>query len=204
MTDREHVIIVLANLMNADGVLNEETADRVRLGCATCDAEKANRLIFAGWPYRADCNLPIAQAMKSFASAEGLCDPGRITLNTLSRDTAGDAILTRAQCTALDAAVTVVTSDYHVERTAHIFSTCWGRQIRVVGSSTPQPVRRDTEAASRSAFDKTFAGVDASALDALLDRLQTAHPFYNGEHFPMRPFPWGKIPALLESPFGDW
>lgn len=185
MPDRPHVLLVLANLMDADGNLNAETAARVDLA-QKLFAEGADYVFFIGWPYRPDSDLAIADAM---AAHRPSLPQDRVLVNRQSRDSVGDAILSRRDLEARfpDFDLTVVSSDYHLPRLRHIFARVYGpeRDIRFAGAEAPpDPDRPVREAASIRAFDKSFAGVPTGDLAAFESRLLADHPFYNGEVHP--------------------
>lgn len=185
------VVIVLANLMDRDGALNDETRGRLELGCAIARQVNAREVQTIGWAYREDTDLPIAEAMRREAEVRGLCRGVPVHCNTLSRDTVGDAVLSRLHYWPDDGGVTpiVATSDYHAARVRALFAHVWGRDIEVQGAPTPEPEAREaSEAKSLAAFHETFAGVAPGDMAGCLDRLLTAHPFYNGTAMPDRPF----------------
>lgn len=200
-------VIVLANLMDKNANLNEETRDRVELGCRTANEQNAEIILFIGWNYREDCNTPIAIAMRDYALEHKLVSSEKCFVNTLSRDTVGDAVLSRAHFAPLvkDFQITVVTSDYHAKRTQYLFETVWGKDAiaLVLGATTPKPDRHDSEARSIAAFDETFKDVDFSDANLVQQRLLSSHPFYNGEMKPSRPFPIDRLEALANQPFAD-
>ena len=189
-----HIILVLANLMAADGTLNPETASRVRLGCALFMEQGADRIMFIGWDYRPDSDIAICDAMNRFRQTQSPIADDAVLLNPYSRDTVGDAILSRIQISRLyrEFRLTVVTTDYHAARTREIFKTVYGAQhpVEVVGaeSMTDDAVKAH-ERKSLDAFHKTFAGVPAGDIAAFRARLVQSHPFYNGQSFPDRPLP---------------
>ena len=194
----EPVVVILANEMAADGTLNAETRGRLEAGCAEALRLDAIALCI-GWDYRPDSDLPIAQAMRDHARAHGLLPADRLRVDVRSRDTAGDAILSRL---ALDppagTPVVVATSDYHAARAATIFGRVWGgaHPLRTVASPTPDAAARaGGEADSTAAFARTFDGVATGDLAGFARRLVSAHPFYDGRAFPDRPF-------RLETPSG--
>ncbi|MDV7270358.1 ElyC/SanA/YdcF family protein [Thioclava sp. A2] len=195
------IVIVLANLMDANGVLNEETRGRLELGCRVAQDIKASEVVFMGWDYRNDCNLPISVAMKIEAEQRGLCPDIPLRCNLLSRDTVGDAVFSAADYWPDFAHVlpVVTTSDYHVTRTQQVFEAVWGKDITVHGAKTPDPAKRhESELASIKAFKNTFNGVSAGDLKGYVSRMRTEHPFYNGVALGERPFDWSKLaPALV-------
>lgn len=202
-----NVVLVLANLMDENANLNAETKARVELGCREARAINARFVMFIGWNYREDCPTPIAQAMRDYALENNLIDADLCLINTLSRDTVGDAILSRAHLSALldDLQLTVATSDYHTERTRHIFEKVFGKQIlkSVIGAATPPLDRASAENKSIVAFETTFKNVDFKNFEDVLQCLLEFHPFYNGTAMPSRPFPKPQLAKLAEKPIRD-
>ncbi|MEM9343721.1 MAG: YdcF family protein [Pseudomonadota bacterium] len=189
-----HVVLTLANLMEADGTLNAETAARVDLATRTFMDKKADWLMLIGWDYRPDSELAICDAMAAYAVSEKGIEKGRLLLNRISRDTVGDAIFSRMDIERRfpDFQMTVVTTDYHVPRVNEIFGRVYGpsREVTAIGSfSGLNEVKSPTENDSLIAFEKTFEGVEDGDLAAFRDRMLAQHPFYNGTCFPDRPVP---------------
>lgn len=193
-TSGDTIVIVLANLMDKDGVLNDETRGRLELGYRVAQDHAASEIMFMGWDYRTDTELAISVAMKRHAEAQGLSTLATLHCNTLSRDTVGDAVFSALACRERRDRVSplVVTSDYHVMRTKRVFEFVWGREISVFGARTPDPVGKGaTEVASIAAFEATFDGIKSGDLAGVARRLLAAHPFYNGTAMPDRPFAFG-------------
>ena len=184
--------IVLANLMSETGELNAETAARVDLAVQIEKHHESTLFLLCGWPYRPDCDISIADAMKGYLLAKYPSLSKVSRCQGLSRDTVGDAVFSRIYLNALVGSlatyvVNVVTSDYHVERTREIFEFVYGEacSVSVVGVSG---FRADDSAAkeadSLSAFRTCFCGVLPGDLDSIFSLLRNNHPFYNGEVYP--------------------
>lgn len=196
------VVVVLANLMDRDGTLNEETRGRLELGCETARVRGAAEVMFMGWAYREDSDLPISEAMESEAIRRGLCEGTRMLCNRLSRDTVGDGVFSALSYAAdkVSPDLIVVTSDYHVPRVREIFEFVWGRQVEVFGAVTPVSEDKSmTEAQSCEAFRRTFQGVKRGDLAACTKRLLSEHPFYNGKAMPGRPFKTDEVMRQLAA-----
>lgn len=181
-------IIVLANLMDRSGKLNDETTARLTFACDLLKANEAAFLVPCGWAYRDDCDVCIADAMASFATRFLGVSSDRIIAERTSRDTVGDAVFTKRHVVNprrwMD--IVVVTSAYHAERTRQIFSFVYGRPIVVAAAPSPDTdALRASEARSSQAFRTTFDGVKAGDDEAIWDRLRARHPFYNGEVYPV-------------------
>jgi uncharacterized SAM-binding protein YcdF (DUF218 family) len=180
-------VVVLANEIGADGRPN--TVSRARLVRAA-DAMRALPgaiLVTSGWPYARDPYLTIAHAMAQAAVRDHGIDPARILESPRARDTVGDAVFFAADILPAGpppGSVTVVTSAAHAPREAEIFRFVLGPEVPVALAATDEPVteaERAREAASLAAFRATFEGVMPGDLPAILNRLQSAHPLYNGE-----------------------
>jgi uncharacterized SAM-binding protein YcdF (DUF218 family) len=180
-------VIVLANLMNAAGHLNNESLSRLSLACELVRAGEAPVLVTCGWAYRNDSDIRIADAMAQHATQYMRLDKSQIIIEPHSRDTVGDAVFTKRNLVnsySLDN-VLVVTTAYHVKRTCEIFSFIYGRSVDVVGAEGQNSMARmESEAKSLAAFRSTFDGVPMGDDQAIYQRLITAHPFYNGEFYP--------------------
>jgi uncharacterized SAM-binding protein YcdF (DUF218 family) len=178
--------IVLANLMDRQGVLNDETRSRMEKGVSTINLGLSPVLVTCGWNYRPDSQICIADAMKTYAVEKLNIRSDAIITETNSRDTVGDAIFTKRNFAIPRnwTRILVVTSAYHVSRTQTIFEFIYGEAYKIETLSTPGEISeksKESEAASLRAFIDTFHGVNAGDDSTILDRLASAHPFYNGQ-----------------------
>lgn len=179
-------IVVLANLMDKHGVLNEETRSRVDLAVEALKSGCAPLLVTCGWAYRDDSDICIADAMRKYIIESHGVDAAAILTETASRDTVGDAVFTSINLAVPRCwtRVLVVTSDYHLERSQAIFSFVYGPLVLVdtVGASlSDKESSRKTEEESMRAFLNTFEGVAAGDGEGIYSRLRERHPFYNGD-----------------------
>lgn len=189
---RYDAAIVLANLMDAQGRLNDET--RARMDCAIELYQRGDvpLIVTSGWDYRDDSDLPIALAMRRYALEERGVPERALIVETSARDTVGDAVFTKLHL-ALPRAwsrIAVVTSAYHGERSLEVFSFVYGPGFHVAlraADSADTPELREAEAQSLAAFQRTFEGVVAGDDVAIVERLRTRHPFYNGNVYAALP-----------------
>lgn len=180
-------IIVLANLMDIEGNLNDESAARLAEASRLWHGGAGDILVPCGWAYRPDSDIRIADAMKSHAVDRHGIPSDKIMTETTSRDTVGDAVFTKLNIANPRGwkNVAVVTSDYHAARTEAIFSFVYGKPVKcfsALSGKTDELIL--SEARSLEAFRKTFLGVSPGDDEAILDRLATDHPFYNGDIHP--------------------
>ncbi|MDO8778902.1 MAG: YdcF family protein [Burkholderiaceae bacterium] len=171
-------VIVLGNLMSAQGQLNPETKARVDLAIVGLGG---SLLVTCGWNYRADTPICIADAMKAYALGCGIPDAQIIT-EPASRDTVGDAVFTRRNLGETWRSILVVTSDYHAERAKSVFSFVYGPAVKVevIAAESDAQGMADDESRSLEAFRATFNGVATGDIEAIYSRLTERHPFYNG------------------------
>jgi uncharacterized SAM-binding protein YcdF (DUF218 family) len=177
-------IIVLANEMDQEGNLNAESVSRIQLACDVYFKNPSAVLITCGWNYRPDCPLHIGEVLKNYAVETGV-PAEKIITELNSRDTVGDAVFSKVNCVKgmNRKNLIVVTSDYHVARTTEIFTFIYGPEytIQVIGSSGFDSFeKQQTEQKSLVAFSKTFQHIQPGDDVAILERLTTQHPFYNG------------------------
>ena len=90
-------VIVLANLMDADGNLNPDTISRLSAACDLWSSGRAPVILTCGWAYRDDSEVCIADAMKRHAILHMGVPAEAILTETASRDTVGDAVLLETQ-----------------------------------------------------------------------------------------------------------
>lgn len=181
-------VVVLANLMDASGNLNDETTSRVVTAISELYKSEAKNLVTCGWAYREDSDICVADAMADFAERLGV-NRSRIIAETNSRDTVGDAVFSKLNVAVPNrwSRIIVVTSDYHTDRTGTVFRFVYGPSFEIDVRSAPSFFTQemtDAEARSLQAFWDTFAGIHPGDDDAIFDRLSERHPFYNGNIYP--------------------
>lgn len=179
------VVIVLANEMDANGVLNYESSLRAGLAAKLMSELSVPYVITCGWAYRDDSKIKIADAFKLHLIALGI-DSTKIITETKSRDTVGDAVFTRANILEPMGfkKLCVVTSEYHVSRVRKIFEFVYGAafeiSVRGVDVEFDESVM-GKELHSEAAFYNTFNNVEVGNLGQILHALKNKHPFYNGK-----------------------
>lgn len=178
-------LIVLANEMDRDGVLNKESASRANLAAKLANDLQIPYVITSGWAYRHDSTIKVADAFKNYLTSCGIKDE-RVITETSSRDTVGDAVFTRAHVVEPRGLrkLCVVTSSYHAPRTKKIFQFVYGSNflINVVGAEIEfDDEILSKETASTLAFERTFKDVQEGRLCEIMDAMRHRHPFYNGQ-----------------------
>lgn len=181
-------VIVLANEMDKDGVLNKESSLRASLAAKMVKDYKIPHVITCGWAYRADSDVKIADAFKSYIVKLGV-SAGQILTEENSRDTVGDAVFTRLNLVEPLGLrkFYVVTSNYHVARTRKVFNFVYGSNfsLDVIGADVEFDdgfLSKETE--SEIAFDRTFCNVNIGDMAQIMETLRRNHPFYNGKIYP--------------------
>lgn len=181
-------VIVLANLMDADGTLNEESAKRAAKAAEIFDEYSARAIVTCGWSYRSDSQITIADAFRSHLMKFHGISEKDILLERCSRDTVGDAFFTKVNIIEPEGwkSLAVVTSDYHTYRTKEIFEFIYGDgfKLQFFGAAIGGPDRRSSEMDSLLAFKRTFEGAQRGDSGAIYQALRSRHPFYNGSVFP--------------------
>jgi len=181
-------VIVLANEMNKDGVLNKESSLRANLAAKMAKDFNIPYIITCGWAYRTDSDVKIADALKSYIENLGV-RPEQILTEKNSRDTVGDAVFTRLNLVEPLGfkRFCVVTSNYHVARARKVFNFVYGSNfsIDVIGADVEFDVSfLSKEIDSEIAFDRTFYDVGIGDMGQIMEALRNNHPFYNGEIYP--------------------
>ena len=184
--------IVLANLMDAQGRLNDETRARMDRAIELYRAGDVPLIVTSGWDYRDDSDIPIALAMRRYALEEQGLPEGALVAETSARDTVGDAVFTKLHLALRRGwtRIVVVTSAYHGARSLEVFSFVYGPSFHVAlrtAESADTPALRDAEARSVAAFHRTFEGVAPGDDATIVSRLRTRHPFYNGSVYAVLP-----------------
>lgn len=182
-------IVVLGNRMDARGVLNAESADRLSLATKMLNSGDAPMMVTCGWAIHPDCDICIADAMFHHAVEHLGADHNKIAVERNSRDTVGDAVFV-LQNFAIPRhwrTILVVTSDYHVARAEAVFSYVFGPEIsiQICGVVSQQgELTKASEEQSMVAFYQTFAGIQRGDAGAIWNRMLERHPFYNGAVHP--------------------
>lgn len=156
-------LIVLANEMDTNGTLNEESVSRADLAAKLAGDLHIPYIITCGWAYRQDSKIKIADAFKAFLISKHSVRAENIITEVNSRDTVGDAVFTRANIVSQKKFrnICVVTSSYHVARTKAIFDFVYGRayKIDVFGAVADYDDSvLEKEKASLNSFNETFFG----------------------------------------------
>lgn len=183
---KNDAVIVLANHMDENGLLNSESKARANKAVQIFNEYEISYIVTCGWNYRNDSEIKIADAFKSYIVNSLGVNPSKVITELNSRDTVGDAYFTKINI-ALSLNwknLCVVTSDYHVNRTQEIFSFIYGNDfsVEVYGASVVHDISiLSNELASTYAFRDTFLGVANGNNTEILKRLRDRHPFYNGQ-----------------------
>ncbi|MEK6951743.1 MAG: YdcF family protein [Nanoarchaeota archaeon] len=182
-------LIVLSQNRNHDGSLGWELTSRVDYGIGEYILGRVSSLTMSGHYGRQDAHLPTSQAedMRNYAIEKGV-PMGSIFLESTSIDTGGQAVFTMRDIIVPNniGRAIIVTSDYHLTRTAAIFDFVFGDNIERLYASVTTALIKDPEirmAQERSlvAFLRTFEGVERGNLEAIQERLFERHPLYIGK-----------------------
>ena len=179
-------IIVLSNLLDEHGELNAESQARLREAVSAFGEGLAPVMLTSGWDYNGAYDQPIALAMRDFAVQELGMAAESILSDPHSRDTVGDAYFTKVNFAVPRGweRVLLVTSQYHLARALRLFQFVYGPDVVVEGRSAgPEPEAEQIakEQASLASFEETFQGVKPGDEAAVLEKLRSVHPYYNGE-----------------------
>jgi uncharacterized SAM-binding protein YcdF (DUF218 family) len=172
--------------MDKNGLLNYESKARANKAVEILNERKISNIVTCGWAYRTDCDIKIADALKSYIVKSLGVNPSKVITELNSRDTVGDAYFTKIHL-ALPLnwkGLCVVTSDYHVKRTKEIFNFIYGNDffVEVFGVKTLHDTSViSNDLVSTEAFRHTFLGVGKGNDIEIFERLRDRHPFYNGE-----------------------
>lgn len=181
-------IVILPHLMETNGVLDEQTISRINHSIKIFKEGDYDFFITSGWDYRKDSEQKIGEVMTEYLVKNFGIDQKKILTDTYSRDTVGDAFFIREQfvipMNILN--LTVVTSDWHVNRTKKIFNKFFQKKIfiKLIGVSTS--LKNDDlivkkEKLSMGSFFKTFENVNLSDSNEVILTLREKHPLYNGD-----------------------
>ena len=181
-------IIVLANEMDKNGVLNTISEERIKLASETFFKHPLATMITCGWNYRNDSNIFLGEALKNHAVNLGV-PAEKIMCELNTKDTVGEAFFTKLNIVKNNGwkNILVVTSDYHAERALKIFKFIYGDQYHIdsIGASgSDNKEKQAAEVKSTATFKQTFGDLKPGDDVKISERLVTQHPFYNGEIYP--------------------
>ncbi|WP_053980285.1 YdcF family protein [Marinagarivorans algicola] len=183
------VLAVLAHLMSSDCVLDDESIARAELAIHKFKQYVYPLIVTSGWAYRSDCSTPIADVLANYISSHSIIPSHKIIADTRARDTVGDAYFLRKLAHERNfTEITVITSDYHVNRSTVIFKKifCNTATIKVLGAKTchtHDSKIMSHEQQSVQAFENTFKDTDFHQLESIYQVMVTKHPYYNGDRF---------------------
>jgi vancomycin permeability regulator SanA len=185
-------IIVLANEMDKDGILNAESMARVETACNFFFEGLSNKIITCGWDYRSDSDITIGEAMRNYAVKLGV-PLKNIIIEINSRDTVGDALFTKINIINKMGwkKILVVTSSYHSDRSLAIFNYIYGLKFKIdilTNTGFDNYLKKRSEKKSLKAFKNTFKDIKAGDDEKVYDRLIKDHPYYNGLIYPQIDF----------------
>lgn len=183
-------IIVLANHMDAEGNLNNESKERAELSLEIMKNCSVANIVTTGWAYRRNVNLSLAEVMKRYINERLPADcEVNFLIEDLSKDTVGEAVFTKVNFAAPMSwkKIIVVTSNYHIKRAKEIFNFVYGSMYEISFFGSKWEYKKsivDDELSSISKFRETFFGINVGDDLMILRRLKESHPFYNGEIYP--------------------
>jgi uncharacterized SAM-binding protein YcdF (DUF218 family) len=177
-------IVVLANEMNSNGKLNDESLLRLNYSTKQFFKKRSSKIISCGWDYRNDSDLVIAEVFKKNFLKKGIPKNQILTENN-SRDTVGDAFFTKTNIVKKKNwnKLLVVTSLYHVERTKIIFDFIYGSNYSITVEASDDIISDDLikrEEKSTRSFKLTFKNVETGNDIQIYNALRKLHPYYNG------------------------
>lgn len=187
-------IIVLAGGINSDGTLPDLPKGRVDRGIECFTRDNAQAIIMTGkYGFWLDWKKEIpprseAEAMKEYAVSKGVKEEAVISEET-SKDTLGNAYFTKVDILQPKGwkNVTIVTSDFHLERTKLVFDLVLGSDYAIEYEAviTDVPVEQmdalRVQEVKTLAVAKEFIGDDVTPGDseAIKTILFTKHPGYS-------------------------
>ena len=184
----KRALIILSHQKDANGKLDTETLARVELAIALFRRKEYDFIITSGWDYHDDSDLKIGEAVADKLKGQYSIEKSKVLVDVCSRDTVGDAFFLRRNVVRPKSisSITLVTSNYHVQRTDMIFKKFFSPSVSVttVGAKIALDNVEELlakEEKSYRAFLATFDNVDISNDTAVFSALSLRHPFYNGK-----------------------
>lgn len=187
MTNKK-ALFILPHLMEKNGRLGIESISRINESISIFKENSFDFLITSGWDYRKDSKLMIGKVMAEYIIKNFKIDRNKILIDNYSRDTVGDAFFVREQFVIPKNIfnLTIVTSDWHVERAKVIFKKFFKNNFNlyVIGSFSNKKnddYIKKKEILSLNSFFKTFENVNLLNKSEVISTLKKKHPLYNGD-----------------------
>ena len=211
---RADAIIVLGRGVDADGVLPRLAKQRVQRAAELFAWDTSPRIIFSGRCSLMTDTIPSiteARAMAEYAVTLGL-PRGALLVEEESRDTIGNAYFVQRHFLEPNdwTSIRVVTSDFHIQRTAWIFQRVLGLGYDVSFSPAPSELDHSSVAArAREESDITaflmewLADVPEGDPVALTRFIDQEHPGYAADALMSKAEIQSRIQALASVHRGD-
>lgn len=184
-------IIVLSHGMESNCKLNNESIQRATAAAEKFITLKPKALITCGWRYRTECDVSLAGAYSCFIQENFQIDAKYILKEESPKDTVGEAFFTKINIVKPKEwqRLLIITSDYHVPRTAKIFKFIYGNefQIEVFGTAvegSPENIEKEKNAIEK--FKETFAGILAGDDINIEKAIRQKHALYSGDLYPKK------------------
>lgn len=185
-----HYLAVLSHLMSKEHKLSEISKSRADLAVKLFKTGHFKSIITSGWDYRADSKIPISNVVADYISSSSEISLDHIISLPFSRDTVGDAFYIRKYFQAdQPQSLTIITSDFHKNRTSIIFSRFFSGLIKtkVLAARTTNIDKEKImvkENISLQQFKNDFRFTNFDDISSICLTLQMQHPYYNGKVFP--------------------
>ena len=186
--NKTSALIILSHQMDSNGELDKETFARIELAIELYKRKKFDFIITSGRDYKDNSDIKIGEAVAEIIKDRYSIAKNKVLVDVLSRDTVGDAFFLRRNVLTPHGinSVTIVTTNYHVQRTDMIFKKFFLPNISVTTVGAKMALDNleellDHEKKSYLSFLATFDKVDLSNDRAVINTLSLKHPFYNGE-----------------------
>ncbi|MBI4116247.1 YdcF family protein [Candidatus Pacearchaeota archaeon] len=168
----EYDSVIVLSYRHNNGVITDQSKNRVDLGIRLYSESEARSLCFSG---------KAAKAMESYAKENGF--EGRILLEDSSEDTVGNALFTKLEFSRNEKwkNLLVVSSDYHISRVKKIFNFVYAEKFNLdfFGSAGNFPPKDEkSEAEKLEIFLSFFHGIKPGDDMAIIGRLTKSHELY--------------------------
>ena len=174
--------------MDSNGELDKETLSRIELAIELYKRKEFDFIITSGRNYKDNSDIKIGEVVAEIIRDRCSIAKNKVLVDVLSRDTVGDAFFLRRNVITPYKinSITVVTTNYHVQRADMIFKKFFlpSISVKTVGAKMALDNLEELlvhEKKSYLAFLATFDKVDLSSDRAVFSVLSLKHPFYNGE-----------------------
>lgn len=175
-------VLVLSHEINEDGLLSEDTIERIDMGIELLKKDITSLIILSGCGRNVNKDNPLSKRMKEYALSKN-CEERNFIEEKISLDTVGQLIFTRFGIVEPRniKSLIIITHVYHAKRVLEESKKIFQKKkykINYYFIHSKIDLEKH-EKGSLELFEKTFKNIDMSKEREVLNRLESSHKLYN-------------------------